>query len=164
MSIYEFIVKNNKGEDVLLENYKDKVLLIVNTASKCGFTPQYKGLEELYQKYKDKNFIILAFPCNQFAGQEPLEDKEIQNFCEINYGVTFPVMSKVKVNGKDTIPLYKYLKSEAKGLLGSEAIKWNFTKFLINKKGEVVTRYASSTKPEDLAEDIEKELNNIISE
>lgn len=159
MNIYEFTVKNNKGEDELLENYKDKVLLIVNTASKCGFTPQYKGLEELYQKYKDKNFIILAFPCNQFAGQEPLEDKEIQNFCEINYGVTFPVMSKVKVNGKDTIPLYQYLKSEAKGLLGIEAIKWNFTKFLINKKGEVVTRYAPSTKPEELAEDIEKELN-----
>ncbi len=159
MNIYEFTVKNNKGEDELLENYKDKVVLIVNTASKCGFTPQYKGLEELYQKYKDKNFIILAFPCNQFAGQEPLEDKEIQNFCEINYGVTFPVMSKVKVNGKDTIPLYQYLKSEAKGLLGIEAIKWNFTKFLINKKGEVVTRYAPSTKPEELAEDIEKELN-----
>lgn len=159
MNIYEFTVKNNKGKDELLENYKDKVLLIVNTASKCGFTPQYKGLEELYQKYKDKNFIILAFPCNQFAGQEPLEDKEIQNFCEMNFGVTFPVMSKVKVNGKDTIPLYQYLKSEAKGLLGIEAIKWNFTKFLINKKGEVVTRYAPSTKPEELTEDIEKELN-----
>ena len=134
------------------------MLLIVNIASKCGFTPQYKGLEALYEKYKDRGFAVLGFPCNQFGEQEPGTEAEIAEFCELNYGVTFPMFSKIDVNGEDAHPLFKYLKSMKKGLLGSEAIKWNFTKFLVDKDGKVVERYAPTTKPEDLENDIERAM------
>jgi glutathione peroxidase len=154
-TVFDFVVKNAKGEDVPLSTYKGKPMVIVNVASKCGFTPQYEGLEKLYQQYKDKGLIILGFPCNQFGGQEPGENTEIQEFCKMNYGVTFPVLGKVEVNGSGTDPLYNYLKSEATGLLGSEAIKWNFTKFLIAKDGKVVTRYAPQTNPADIAKDLD---------
>ena len=157
-SVFDFKVKNAKGEDVSLAEYKGKTLVIVNVASKCGFTPQYDGLEKLYQDYKDKGLVVLGFPCNQFGAQEPGSDSEIQSFCKMNYGVTFPVLGKVEVNGSGTNPLYSHLKSEAKGLLGSEAIKWNFTKFLVSKSGEVVTRFAPQTEPKDLAPEIEKIL------
>ena len=158
-SVYDFTVKDAAGKDVSLKKYQGKVLLIVNTASKCGFTPQYAGLETLYQTYKDKGLVVLGFPCNQFGRQEPGKNAEIQTFCQVNYGVTFPVMAKVDVNGSDAIPLYKYLKGEEKGLLGTQAIKWNFTKFLVDKNGQVVDRYASKTKPAKLADDIEKLLS-----
>jgi glutathione peroxidase len=137
---------------------KNKTLLIVNVASKCGFTKQYAGLEQLYEKYKDKGFVVLGFPCNQFAGQEPGDDAEIKSFCSLNYNVTFPLFSKIKVNGADAHPLYKYLKEKHKGILGLAAIKWNFTKFLVDKNGNVIKRYASQDKPEDLTSDIEKIL------
>ncbi|MCL1157728.1 glutathione peroxidase [Shewanella inventionis] len=138
--------------------YKDKVLLIVNTASKCGFTPQYQALEALNQEYKDKGLVILGFPCNQFGKQEQGNEQEISQFCELNFGVTFPLFSKVEVNGTHTHPLYQLLKKSAKGLLGSESIKWNFTKFLVDKNGNVVNRYAPTTKPEELKSIIEKLL------
>ena len=138
--------------------YKGKVLLIVNVASECGFTPQYEGLEKLYQTYKDQGFEILAFPCNQFGGQEPGSEKQILNFCRTNFDVTFPLFAKIDVNGKDTHPLYVYLKEKAPGVLGTESIKWNFTKFLIDRDGNVITRYGSSTKPEKIAKAIEKLL------
>ncbi len=149
MTIYDFTVKNNKGEDVSLSEYKGKVLLIVNVASKCGYTKQYSGLQALYGKYKDKGFVILGFPCNQFANQEPGTDAEILSFCQVNFGVTFPLFKKIKVNGKDADPLYVYLKEQAKGNLGS-AIKWNFTKFLVDRDGNVLDRYESKTTPEEL--------------
>lgn len=157
-TIYEYQVKNAQGEMVPLSTLSDKVVLVVNVASKCGFTPQYEGLEKLHQKYKDKGLTILAFPCNQFGAQEPGSDQEIQSFCKLNYGVSFPVMSKIDVNGSDTDPLYAFLKENAPGILGTELIKWNFTKFLINKKGEVINRYAPQTKPEDLDLAIEAAL------
>ncbi len=157
-TIYDFTVARLDGSPANLADYRGKVLLIVNTASACGFTPQYQGLEELYKKYQDKGLEILAFPCNQFGAQEPGNAEEIGAFCEKNYGVTFPLFTKIDVNGKDAAPLYEYLKSNAPGLLGSEAIKWNFTKFLINKDGAVVDRYAPLTKPEALVADIEKLL------
>ena len=138
--------------------YKGKALLIVNTASKCGFTPQYKGLEALYEKLHGKGLEILGFPCNQFGAQEPGSEKEIETFCEVNYGVTFPLFAKVDVNGDDAAPLYQYLKKAKPGLLGSEAIKWNFTKFLVDRKGNVVERYAPNAEPASLAGDIEKLL------
>ncbi len=156
--IYQFSVKNKKNEDVSLAQYKEKVILIVNTASKCGLTPQFEGLEKLWQKYKDQGLVILGFPCNQFANQDPGSDDEINEFCSVNYGVTFPIMKKIKVNGEDADPLYKWLKSEKSGILGS-AIKWNFTKFLINKKGEVVKRFSPTTTPSKLEKNIESELN-----
>ncbi len=143
------------GQHKSLTAYQGNIILIVNTASNCGFTPQYQGLETLYQNYKDKGFIILGFPCNQFGAQEPGTEAEINNFCQSNYGVTFPMFSKIDVNGDNAAPLYKQLKSEAPGLLGTEAIKWNFTKFLINKQGEVVKRYAPTDKPESLTDDID---------
>lgn len=146
------------GRAQQLSEYENKVILIVNTASKCGFTPQYQGLEELYNKYKDQGLVVLGFPCNQFGQQEPGESNEIGAFCEKNYGVTFPIFEKVDVNGDDTAPIYKDLKSEAPGLLGTQKIKWNFTKFLISRKGEVIDRYAPTTKPEDIEEDICKAL------
>jgi glutathione peroxidase len=158
MSVYDFKVKNIKGQEVSLSEYKGKVLLIVNVASKCGFTPQYKGLEELYQKYKPKNFVILGFPCNQFGEQEPGDEAEIQNFCQLNFGVTFPLFQKIDVNGDNADPLYKYLTNEKRGVLMSKAVKWNFTKFLIDSQGKPVERYAPTTKPEDLGSDIEKLL------
>lgn len=154
-TIYDFKAKTINGEETTLEQYKGKVMLIVNVASQCGFTSQYEGLEALYQKYKDKGFVVLGFPCNQFGAQEPGSEKEIQNFCQVNFGVTFPLFSKIKVNGDDTHPLYVYLKSQQKGLLGSEAIKWNFTKFLVDKEGKVVARFASSTSPKSIEKDIE---------
>jgi glutathione peroxidase len=157
-SVYEFTVKDIHGKKVKLDAYKGKALLIVNTASKCGFTPQYKGLEALYQKLRGKGLEILGFPCNQFGAQEPGSEKEIENFCEVNYGVTFPLFAKVDVNGAAAAPLYQHLKTAKPGLLGSEAIKWNFTKFLVDRKGNVVERYAPNAEPESLAGDIEKLL------
>jgi glutathione peroxidase len=157
-SIYDFSVQDIRGKAVKLDRYRDKVLLVVNTASKCGFTPQYKGLEALYQKYHGKGLEVLGFPCNQFGEQEPGTADEIAQFCEINYGVTFPLFAKVDVNGADAAPVYKYLKAEKPGLLGSEAIKWNFTKFLVDRKGKVLKRYAPNDTPESIAGDIEKAL------
>lgn len=158
MSIYEFSAYLNSGEEVKLESYKGKVLLIVNTASACGFTPQYAGLEELYKKYKDSNFEILAFPCNQFGAQEKGSDVDIKAFCDLNFNISFPLFAKIDVNGNDAHPLYKYLTKEQKGLLGSAKIKWNFTKFLVDKEGNPVDRFAPTTKPEALEEDIKKLL------
>ena len=157
-SLYDFSVKDIHGKTVKLERYKGKVLLIVNTASECGFTPQYKGLEALYRKLHGKGFEILGFPCNQFGAQEPGNEKEIASFCEVNYGVTFPLFAKIDVNGRHAAPLYKLLKKEQTGLLGSEAIKWNFTKFLVDRKGKVVARYAPNTEPASLEADIAKLL------
>ena len=151
--IYDFKALNNKGAEVDFSQYEGKVLLIVNTASKCGFTPQYDGLEALYQKYKDRGLVVIGFPCDQFAHQEPGTDAEIAEFCRINHGVTFPLMSKVNVNGKDAHPVFKYLKEETKGLLGS-SIKWNFTKFLISRDGSRIKRYAPTATPESFEKDI----------
>lgn len=158
MSVYDHKVLNNKGEEVSLENYKDKVLLIVNTASKCGFTPQYAGLQELYTKYKDQGLEILAFPCNQFGAQEPGESEEIASFCDLQFNISFPLMEKIDVNGDSTHELYKELKESAPGLLGSQKIKWNFTKFLIGKNAQKITRFSPQSKPESLSEDIESLL------
>ena len=151
--IYDFKALNNKGAEVDFSQYEGKVLLIVNTASKCGFTPQYDGLEALYQKYKDRGLVVIGFPCDQFAHQEPGTDAEIAEFCRINHGVTFPLMSKVNVNGKDAHPIFKYLKEETRGLLGS-AIKWNFTKFLISRDGSRIKRYAPTATPESFEKDV----------
>ena len=153
-SVYDFTVKNIRGKDVKLESYKGKALLIVNTASECGFTPQYKGLEALYEKFHGKGLEVLGFPCNQFGAQEPGDEKAIEQFCELNYGVTFPMFAKVDVNGDDASPLFKHLKSAKKGILGSEAIKWNFTKFLVDRDGNVVERYAPKTEPKELENDV----------
>jgi glutathione peroxidase len=157
-TIYEFSAKSIDGKSRKLSDYKGKVLLVVNTASQCGFTPQYKGLESLYKKYKDQGLMVLGFPSNQFGQQEPGADSEIAEFCEMNYGVSFPLFSKVDVNGDNAHPLYKYLTSTKKGLLGSEAIKWNFTKFLVGRDGAVIERYAPTTKPEDMTAAIETAL------
>ena len=156
--IYDFAVKDIHGKTVKLDAYKGKPLLIVNTASKCGFTPQYKGLEALYKKLHGKGLEILGFPCNQFGEQEPGDEAEIESFCEVNYGVTFPMFAKVDVNGDAAAPSYKFLKKEKPGLLGSEAIKWNFTKFLVDRSGKVVERYAPNTEPAEIAGDIQKLL------
>ncbi len=159
MSVYNFSAKLNGGRgEKKLSDYKGKVLLIVNTASKCGFTPQYKGLQGLYAKFKRRGFDVLAFPCDQFGHQEPGNDDEILSFCEVNYGVEFPVFSKIEVNGHDAHPLYKFLKSQKGGLLG-DSIKWNFTKFLVDRQGKVVERYAPIISPERIASDIEKQLD-----
>jgi len=157
MPIYDFSAKLNNGTDQPLAAYKGKVVLIVNTASQCGFTPQYKGLQELYAKYRDRGFEVLGFPCDQFRHQEPGSDAEIRSFCDLNYGVTFPLFSKIEVNGNNADPLYQWLKSEKGGLLGDK-IKWNFTKFLVDKQGNVVERYAPQTTPEKIAGDVEREL------
>lgn len=154
MNFYEFTAKKIDGTEINMDKYKGKVILVVNTASKCGFTPQLEGLENLYKEYKDNDFEVLGFPCNQFGGQDPGNNKEISEFCLVNYGVTFPMFEKIEVKGENTHPIFKYLKENAKGTLGSE-IKWNFTKFLINKDGNVVKRYGSMTKPEKLKKDIE---------
>jgi glutathione peroxidase len=154
-NVHQYKVKDASGNEIDLSQYRGKVLLVVNTASQCGFTPQYKELEQLHQKYKDKGLVILAFPCNQFGGQEPGSDDEIQQFCELNYGVSFPVMAKLAVNGPDASPLFEHLKDSARGLMKTRAIKWNFTKFLINKQGDVVKRYAPRTKPASIAASIE---------
>ena len=155
---YDFEVNRLNGDPVKLSEYRGKTLLIVNTASRCGFTPQYGGLEKLYGTFKPRGLEILGFPCNQFGKQEPGSPDEIAEFCSVNYGVTFPMFEKIDVNGKDTHPLYRYLKREARGVLGSEPIKWNFTKFLINREGDVVERYGSTTKPEQIEADIEAAL------
>lgn len=157
-NFYTFNVKAGDGETVPLEKYQGKVTLVVNVASKCGYTPQYKGLEELYRKYKDKGLMVIGFPCNQFGAQEPGNNEEIHSFCEMNYGVTFPVMAKIDVNGPQADPVYNFLKSNAPGILGTEMIKWNFTKFLIDKNGEVVERFAPQVEPEKMAPAIEKLL------
>ncbi|MCH5234625.1 MAG: glutathione peroxidase [Muribaculaceae bacterium] len=156
MEIYDFNVTNNKGQVISLSQFKGKVLLIVNTATGCGFTPQYKGLEDLYKKYKDKGLEILDFPCNQFGHQAPGSDQEIDSFCSLNYDTTFPRFKKINVNGEDAIPLYKWLKDQKGGLFG-KAIKWNFTKFLVDKNGKVVERYSPTTPPAKIENKI-KEL------
>ena len=156
--IYDFQAELLEGEQKDLADYQGKVLLVVNTASQCGLTPQFEGLEKLYQDYQQQGLVILGFPCNQFANQDPSSNEEIGSFCQRNYGVSFPMFAKVDVNGPTAHPLYQYLTSEAKGLLGS-SIKWNFTKFLINQKGEVVKRYAPITKPEKIAKDIQRLLS-----
>ena len=154
-TVYEFTCQTGNGQSKSLEDYRGKVLLVVNTASKCGFTPQFEGLENLYEKYNEKGLEILGFPCNQFGRQDPGSNDEIQEFCQLNYGVSFPMFGKIEVNGGGADPLFKHLKKAAPGALGTERIKWNFTKFLINKDGEVLKRYAPATKPEDIEADIE---------
>jgi len=156
--IYDFKANTITGEEVSMSKYKGKVLLVVNVASKCGFTPQYEGLETLYKTYQAQGLEILGFPSNQFGKQEPGSSEEIQNFCKVNFGVTFPLFEKIDVNGDHTHPLYVHLKEKAPGFLGTEGIKWNFTKFLINREGKVIERYGSSTKPEEISKDIENEL------
>jgi glutathione peroxidase len=151
--VYVYKAKNIDGEEISLEKYRGKVLLIVNVASKCGFTEQYKGLQTLYEKYKDNGFVVLGFPCNQFRGQEPGSNKEIKEFCKTEYEVTFPMFSKIEVNGEDALPLYQYLTDD-----GSEPIRWNFEKFLINKQGVVIKRYETKITPEDIEHDILKQL------
>jgi len=155
-SVYDFSVKNIEGKEVKLSDYQGKVILVVNVASKCGFTPQYKDLELLYKEYHQKGLEILAFPCNQFGAQEPGDENEIKNFCSLNYDVTFPMFSKIDVNGDGAHPLYNYLKESLPGVLGTKAVKWNFTKFLVDKEGHPVKRYAPTDKPLDLKSDIEK--------
>lgn len=156
MSIYDFKVKTMDGKMQALSDFKGNIILIVNTASKCGFTPQFKELQELYQMYKEEGFVVLGFPSNQFMSQDPGTNEEIKSFCEVNYGVTFPMFAKIDVNGKEADPLYQYLTKEAPGTLGVKAIKWNFTKFLIDRNGNVVDRYAPSTSPSEIKADIEK--------
>jgi len=153
-TIYEFSAKDIDGRERTLADYKGKAVLVVNTASKCGFTPQYAGLEALHRKLAPKGFAVLGFPCDQFGHQEPGDEAEIRNFCSLNYDVSFPMFAKVDVNGGDAHPLYRHLKKEAKGVLGTEAIKWNFTKFLVDRNGKVVRRYAPTDKPESIEADI----------
>ena len=157
-TIADFTVTTNRGEPLDLSSKLGKVLLVVNTASKCGFTPQYDGLEALYQQFKDKDFEVLGFPCNQFGAQEPGNADEIAEFCKVNFGVTFPLMAKIDVNGPDASPLFDWMKSEKKGLMGSTSIKWNFTKFLIDRAGKVVKRFGPQDTPASIAKDIEKLL------
>lgn len=158
MSIYDYEANTLHGQEESLSKYKGKVLLVVNTASKCGFTPQYKGLQEVYDKFKDRGFEVLGFPSNQFAGQEPGESEDIAEFCEINYGVTFPMYEKIDVKGDGAHPLFKYLSKEAPGVLGSKSIKWNFTKFLVDQEGRVLKRFAPQTTPDQIEADIAKLL------
>ena len=155
MSIYQFEAQTLSGEPVSLATYRGQVLLIVNTASKCGFTPQYEGLEAVHRRHKDFGFSVLGFPCNQFGAQEPGDPAEIANFCSLTYDVTFPMFAKIEVNGPKAHPLYVYLTKQKRGLLGSKGIKWNFTKFLIDREGRVVGRYGPTTKPESIASAIE---------
>ncbi len=157
-TLYDIQVKNIKNQDVSLSNYKGKVLLIVNTASECGFTEQYEGLEKMYEKYKEQGLEVLGFPCNQFGGQEPGTNDEIAAFCTGTFGIKFPIFAKVEVNGTNASPLFAHLKKAAPGILGTEAIKWNFTKFLVGKDGTVLKRYAPTDKPEKIAEEIETYL------
>tara|TARA_B100000959_G_C14947133_1_gene610335 strand:+ start:885 stop:1367 length:483 start_codon:yes stop_codon:yes gene_type:complete len=158
-NIYEFDCKNADGDIVSLNDYKNKVLLIVNTASKCGFTPQYEGLNNLHLKYRDEDFSVLGFPCNQFGKQEPGTNQEIQEFCSLNFQIEFPVFGKIDVNGPSADPLYLYLTEKKPGLLGSKSIKWNFTKFLIDQNGNVIARFAPKTKPKDIEKQIDALLN-----
>lgn len=158
MSVYEFSATTIQGQEVRLSDYRDKLILIVNTASKCGFTPQFEGLEQLYADLREEGLLVLGFPCNQFGKQDPGADGEIEEFCQLNYGVSFPMFSKIEVNGNDAHPLFSYLKNEARGLLGSKSIKWNFTKFLIGRDGNVIARYAPNDKPSAIKADIQKLL------
>lgn len=158
MSIYDYSASLTANSTISLEKFKGKVLLIVNTASACGFTPQYSELQELYSKFRDSGFEVLAFPCNQFGSQEPGTDKEISEFCDLKFNISFPLFKKVDVNGENTHPVYKYLKEELPGILGSKNIKWNFTKFLVDKNGKPVKRYAPKDKPMSFANDIEELL------
>ena len=158
MNFYDFSAKKMNGQEVKMEEYKGKVVLVVNTASKCGLTPQFEDLEELYKEYKERGLDILGFPCNQFASQDPSSNEEIYSFCKLNYGVTFTMFEKINVNGENAHPIYKFLKNEEKGILSKE-IKWNFAKFLINKDGKVIKRYAPITKPLKIEGDILKLLN-----
>lgn len=158
MTVYNFSAKTITGEEACLRKYEGKVLVIVNVASKCGFTPQYKGLQALYEKYEKEGLEILGFPCNQFGAQEPGNEEEITSFCELNFGATFPMFAKVGVNGKNAHPLFTYLTEQAPGILGMKAVKWNFTKFLVDREGNVVNRFAPQTKPEELEKEIEKLL------
>jgi glutathione peroxidase len=160
MSIYSIQAKDIQGKETSLQDYKGKVLLIVNVASRCGFTPQYSGLEKLYQKWKSKGLVILGFPCNQFGKQEPGTESEIKEFCDSQYQVSFPLFAKVEVNGPHSHPLYQFLKAQAKGILGSESIKWNFTKFLVDQNGQVIKRFAPVEKPES----IEKSIRDLLKE
>ncbi len=157
-TLYDFTVDDIHGQPVKLDRYKGKALLIVNTASECGYTPQYKGLETLYEKYRDKGFEVLGFPCNQFGAQEPGSEAEIERFCETKFGVKFPMFAKIDVNGDKAAPLYRYLKSAKRGVLGTEGIKWNFTKFLIDRDGRVVARFAPNDTPESIDPQIQKVL------
>ena len=157
-TFFDFTVKAPNLSDYDLSQHKGKVVLVVNTASKCGFTPQYKGLEELYESFSKEKFVILGFPCNQFGGQEPGSNQEILDFCDMNYKISFPILAKVDVNGSKTEPVYKFLKENAPGILGTEAIKWNFTKFLVGKDGKVIERYSPNTEPKQIKDDIEKAL------
>ena len=157
---YDFTARDIDGHEKSLADYRGKAMLVVNTASKCGFTPQYTGLEKLSQEFKDQGLVVLGFPCDQFGHQEPGDEAEIKNFCSLNYGVSFPMMAKIDVNGSGAHPLYQWLSSEAPGLLGTKAIKWNFTKFLVGKDGQVLKRYAPTDTPKSMAEDIEAALKN----
>ncbi len=159
-TFFDYIVKDAKNLDLHLSQYQGKVVLVVNVASECGYTPQYEGLQSLYEKYKEQGFIVIGFPCNQFGGQEPGSNDEIQSFCSLKFLTTFPVLAKVNVNGNDTAPVYDFLKKSAPGLLGTEMIKWNFTKFLVNKNGEVIKRYAPQTEPIEIESDIANALAN----
>ena len=158
MELYNFEFNNSSGEAVSMSDYKDKTLIIVNTASECGLTGQYEGLEDLYEKYQSQGLEVLGFPCNQFGGQEPGTDSEIQTFCQLKFGIKFPVFQKINVNGNDAHPLYQFLKEQAPGLLGTKAIKWNFTKFLITKDGKSIKRFAPKDEPSTMIPDIEKLL------
>jgi len=156
--IYDIQVKDSLKKDISLSEYSGKTLLVVNVASKCGLTPQYEGLQELYDRYKDRNFIVLGFPCNQFGGQEPGTDAEINDFCDINYSVTFPIFSKIEVNGPNAHPLFKLLKRDKPGIFRTQSIKWNFTKFLINNNGKIVERFSPRVEPKYIKEQIERIL------
>ena len=158
-SFYDFSAVSIDGENISMSAFKGKVILVVNVASKCGFTPQYKGLEELYQSYRDRGFIVLGFPCNQFGGQEPGTSEDIKQFCSLTYPVSFPMFAKVEVNGANAHPLFNFLKQEQTGVLGTEAIKWNFTKFLVGRDGKVAERFAPQTAPTSLSKNVEALLN-----
>ncbi len=159
MTVYDFTVSTSFGGEQALRDFDGNVLLIVNTASKCGFTPQYEGLERLYQKYKDSGFYVLAFPCNQFAGQEPGSNEDIQNFCKNHYSVSFPVFAKIEVRGANAHPLYQHLTQTSPGWLHTKTVKWNFTKFLVNRSGQVVKRFAPNVKPQAIEPDIQALLD-----
>tara|TARA_Y100001954_G_scaffold9212_1_gene9348 strand:+ start:43 stop:522 length:480 start_codon:yes stop_codon:yes gene_type:complete len=156
--LYDIQVKNSLKKNIYLSEYSGKTLLVVNVASKCGLTPQYEGLQELYDQYKDRNFVVLGFPCNQFGGQEPGTDAEINDFCDINYSVTFPIFSKIEVNGPNAHPLFKLLKRDKPGIFRTQSIKWNFTKFLINSNGKIVERFSPRVEPKYIKEQIERIL------
>ena len=157
-NIYDIHIKDSSNKEVSMSKFEGKTLLIVNVASKCGLTPQYEGLQSLYEEYKDRNFVVLGFPCNQFGGQEPGTNSEINNFCEINYSVTFPIFSKIKVNGPDSHPLFKLLKNDKPGIFRTESIKWNFTKFLVNSSGKIIERFSPRVEPKYIRSEIERIL------